>query len=459
MLPMNRKAIIFYAVIIIVVLGFIFWPDIASKERNAEVQPTLDIQQWKTKNGVKVLYVYAPELPMVDIQTVFDAGSVRDNEQPGIASLTNSLLSHGAQFKNTFLSADEITERFESVGARFGANTAKDSAELSLRSLTDSKWLTTATDTLQALINAPTFDSDELERTRKQIMISFESRKESPGTIAGDLFYKSLYEEHPYALPEMGTEHSVQNISRDDLIRFYKKYYVAKNALITIVGDVDKAQANQLAEKIVGNLPEGEKAIEIPAVKDMTKALSIHHEHPSSQTHIMVGQPGVSRKDKDYFVLYVANHILGGSGFGSRIMQEIREKRGLAYSSYSYFYPTLRRGPFVIGMQTSNKQTEEALKVLNDTLISFVEEGPTALELQHAQKNITGGFALRIDSNSDISNYLGVIGFYDLPLNYLKDFNQHIESVSLEQIREAFKRRIHPDKMLTITVGQKNTAQ
>ena len=188
-------------------------------------------------------------------------------------------------------------------------------------------------------------------------------------------------------------------------------------------------------------------------MQDLSVAKTKHHEFPSSQTHVLVGHTGVHRKDKDYFTLYVANHILGGSGFGSRIMQEIREKRGLAYSSYSYFSPMLERGPFIMGMQTSNEKSKEAMKVLNDTLNDFIKNGPTEKELMHSKKNITGGFPLRIDSNSDISNYLAVIGFYNLPLSYLKDFNQKVEAVTLAQIKETIKRRIDPDKMLTVTVG------
>ena len=228
---------------------------------------------------------------------------------------------------------------------------------------------------------------------------------------------------------------------------------MAKNALVTIVGDVDRKKAQSLAEQIIGHLPAGKEAASLPAVKDLQTASLIHHEFPSSQTHIIMGQPGIHRKDKDYFTLYVANHILGGSGFGSRIMEEIREKRGLAYSSYSYFVPMLKRGPFTIGMQTSNKQTDEAMKVLKETLKDFIENGPTEKELLHAKKNITGGFPLRIDSNSDISGYIAMIGFYDLPLSYLKDFNQRVENVSLAQIKETLKRRIHPEKMFTVTVG------
>jgi len=454
MLPMNKKALIIYALVIIAALVFILLPETASKEvKTADTNKTVNIQEWKTKNGVRVLYVYAPELPMVDIQAIFDAGSVRDSDKPGLANLTNSLLSHGAKSGNEILSVDEIGERFDSIGARFGANSSKDNAEISLRTLTDSKLLEKAVVTMQAIINAPTFNKKELERVRKQLLISFEGRKQSPGTIANEKFYKGLYKKHPYAFPGIGTEESAKKLSREDLVEFYKKYYVAKNALVTIVGDVDRKKAQSLAEQIVGDLPVGNKATEIPVVKDLLTASSIHHEFPSSQTHIIMGQPGIHRKDKDYFTLYVANHILGGSGFGSRIMEEIREKRGLAYSSYSYFIPLLRRGPFTIGMQTSNKQTDEAIRVLKETLNDYIDNGPTEKELLHSKKNITGGFPLKIDSNSDISNYLAVIGFYNLPLSYLKDFNKRIEAITVAQIKETLKRRIHPDKMFTITVG------
>lgn len=414
---------------------------------------TVEIKEWKTKNGVRVLYVYAPELPMVDIQAIFDAGSVRDEAKPGIANLTNGLLSHGAKLGNKKLSVNDISERFDSIGARFGAGASKDNASLSLRTLTDEKWLTKAVDTMQAVISAPTFDNKELERVRKQLLISFEERKQSPDTIASEKFYKGLYHNHPYAMPDIGTVDSIKKLSRRDLMRFYKKYYVAENALVTIVGDVDMAKAKLLAEKIVGKLPSGIKAKSVPAVEELQSTSFVHQEFPSTQTHIMMGQPGIHRKDKDYFTLYVANHILGGSGFGSRIMHEIREKRGLAYSSYSYFVPMSKRGPFMIGMQTSNKHTDEAIKVLKETLNEFVNNGPTEEELLHAKKNITGGFPLRIDSNSDISSYLSVIGFYNLPLSYLKDFNQRIEAVTLEQIKETLKRRINTEKMFTVTVG------
>ena len=456
MLPLNKKALIVYVLVIIAALIFILLPDTASKEINPiKSSKAVNIKEWKTKNGARVLYVYAPELPMVDIQAVFDAGSVRDGNKQGVAKLANSLLSHGAKLDNKILTVDDISESFENIGAQFGASASKDNAEISLRTLTEEKLLSKAVATMQAIIYAPTFDEKELERVRKQLLIAFEGRKQSPGTIASEAFHKSLYGEHPYANPSIGTVESIKKLTRDDLVDFYKKYYVASNALVTIVGDVDKDKAAELAEQVVGKLPAGQKAASMSAVYDLKIAASKHHEFPSSQTHVLIGQVGVHRKDKDYFTLYVANHILGGSGFGSRIMEEIREKRGLAYSSYSYFSPMLKRGPFIMGMQTSNENSKEAVKVLKETLKTFIDKGPTEKELLHSKKNITGGFPLRIDSNSDISNYLAVIGFYNLPLSYLKDFNEKVEAVTLAQIKDAMKRRIDPNKMLTVTVGTK----
>jgi zinc protease len=176
-------------------------------------------------------------------------------------------------------------------------------------------------------------------------------------------------------------------------------------------------------------------------------------DFPSSQTHVYLGQPGMRRGDPDYFPLYVGNHILGGSGLVSLLMHEVREKRGLSYSTYSYFAPMAVRGPMIMGLQTKNDQAEEARGVLLDTLQRFIDEGPTDDELDAALKNITGGFPLRIDSNSDVVSYLSVIGFYDLPLDYLDRFTDRVSSVTKEQIRDAYRRRVHPQRLAMVLVG------
>ena len=267
------------------------------------------------------------------------------------------------------------------------------------------------------------------------------------------MLFRSLYGQHPYAIPTLGTTKSISDLSLADIVAFYNRYYVAKNAIVVIVGAVDKSQAKAIADQLMSDLPEGEPASDLPEVDAVEKAVTIREQHPSTQTTILVGQPGKNRSDPDYFTLYVGNHILGGSGFGSRVVTEIREKRGLAYSSYTYFSPMQRKGPFVMGLQTKNEQAQQALEVLMSTLKTFIEDGPTEEELISAKKNITGGFALRLDSNNDITEYVAMIGFYDLPLDYLKTFNQHIEEVTVDQIKDAFKRRVDPDSMVTVLVG------
>ena len=407
------------------------------------------IQSWHTTNGARVLYVPAPQLPMVDVQVVFDAGSARDGSLPGIASMTNAMLNEGAGEWST----NQLAERFDSIGALYGASASYDMAMISLRALTDKAILSKAVNTFATVLNQPRFPEAELERIRAQTLIGLENQLQSPESIASKAFYKALYGEHPYASPTSGTMASVKTIKREDIAAFYKKYYVAKNALVAIVGAVTREQAEQLAESIIAELPAGAAADNLPKVKAIEQAVRIKKKHPSTQTHILVGQPGVKRGDDDYFALYVGNHILGGSGFGSRIMSEIREKRGLAYSSYSYFMPQRGYGPFIMGLQTSNEQAKQALELLNEVLTTFIEDGPTKDELRHAKKNITGGFPLRIDSNKDIIGYIAMIGFYNLPLDYLHSFNDNIEAISVEDIRQAFQRRIDPQHMVTVTVG------
>jgi zinc protease len=250
-----------------------------------------------------------------------------------------------------------------------------------------------------------------------------------------------------------GNADSVSSLMVADLQDFYEQYYVASNAVIAIVGAVDKAQAIQITESISAKLKKGEKPEPISQVKALTEAKQVHISYPSSQTHIVMGQPGIARGDEDYFALYVGNHILGGSGLVSLISKEIREKRGLSYSSYSYFRPMREAGPYQFGLQTRNEQTDEALKLLRETVQQFIKNGPTQQQLDEAKQNITGGFALRVDSNRELIGYVAMLGFYELPLNYLDTFKENINVISVEQIKTVFQQRVDPEKMITVLVG------
>jgi zinc protease len=200
-------------------------------------------------------------------------------------------------------------------------------------------------------------------------------------------------------------------------------------------------------------LPPSDAPAALPGVAMQIPASEQRIAHPASQSHILAGAPGMARNDPDYFPLYVGNHILGGGGFVSRLMNEVREKRGLAYSVYSYFMPLKQPGAFQIGLQTKKEQADEALQLVRNTLAEFIAKGPTKKELLAAKQNIIGGFPLRIDSNRKILDYLSIIGFYDLPLTYLDDFTRRVEQVTVAQIRDAFARHINPQAMATVIVG------
>ncbi|MBI3776542.1 MAG: insulinase family protein, partial [Gammaproteobacteria bacterium] len=346
------------------------------------------IQQWQTANGARVLFVPAPEIPMVDAQVVFNAGSARDLAKPGIAVMTNALLNEGAGDKN----ADAIAEQFASLGAHQGNGAERDMASFSLRSLTDPSKLQPAAELLALILKQPTFPPDAFVRVQSNTLVGLQAQKQSPDEIASEAFFKAVYGSHPYASEPSGTEDSVKALTVDDLKAFYKQYYVARNAVVAIVGAVDRAAAEKLANTLVSGLPEGVAAAKLPEVVALADANVVKLSHPSTQTHVMIGQPGIQRNDPDYFALYLGNHILGGNGLVSRISDEIREKRGLSYSAYSYFMPMRERGPYVLGLQTRTEKTDEAIKVLRDTLDKFVKDGPTAKELEASKKNITGGF-------------------------------------------------------------------
>ena len=411
------------------------------------------IQNWQTENGARVLFVEAPELPMIDIRVVFDAGSARDGDKPGVTSFTSNLLTEGAGEWD----AQQIAERMEAVGAEVETDSLRDMAWVSARSLTKADALEVTLETLSAIMAKPSFRAEDIERLRQQILAGLLQDEQSPGSVGKKRLYQLVFGEHPYAGDPQGTRESVEAITRDDIVAAHGRYYVAKNAVVAIVGAVSRQQAEQIAGRLTSTLPTGEIAPALPPVPRLHEAQLERIAFPSSQSHLYLGQPGMRRGDPDYFPLYVGNHILGGSGLVSQLSEEVREKRGLSYSVYSYFLPMRQPGIFQLGLQTKNAQAAEALQVMQQTLQRFIEQGPSAEELTAAKQNITGGFPLRIASNSKIIQYLAVIGFYDLPLDYLDRFNQRVEAVTAEQIQDAFQRRIDPQRLVTVQVGQTDT--
>lgn len=411
----------------------------------------LPIEHWQTTSGAKVYFVANRSLPMLDVSVDFAAGSAYDTaDKSGVAAMTHGLLRLGADG----LGEDEIARRLADVGAVIGGRFDADRAGLSLRTLSDAQRRAPAIDLLARILGAPEFPATVLDREKQRQIAALKEADLKPDTRVARTFYRLVFRDHPYALRSVGEVDTIGRMTRDDLQTFYQRHYVADRAVIAIMGDVSRGEAEVIAEQLTRGLRRSAGAAPaLPAVKSLERAVTRVIAHPAAQSHILIGAPGIRRDDPDFFALYVGNHILGGGGFVSRINEEVRQKRGLAYSAYSYFSPMLERGPFAIGMQTRRDQADEALAVVRRTLREFVDKGPTENELQAARNNIVGGFPMRIDSNRKIHEYLAAIGFYGLPVTYLEDFVGNIERVTVAGIKAAFARHVHPDRLVTVVVG------
>ena len=414
----------------------------------SSAQASLDIETWQTSNGAKVLFVESPQLPMLDIEITFDAGSARDGEIFGLANMTTSLMGTATQKR----SEDEVAQGFDELGAQMGGSVSRDSSSLSLRTLTRPEIMQQALTLFGEVLTQPKFDKTIFEREMERLKIGLKQRSVQPQAISSDLLWKALYGEHPYAHSSTGTLETIQQLSTEKLNAFYKKHYVANNASIAIVGDVTTSQAKEIAENLTKNLAKGSKPAPLEKPKPVQKA-DIQKQFDSSQTYYSLAQIGVKRGEPDYIPLFVGNHLFGGSGFGSMLMEEVREKRGLVYSVYSYFAPLKTNGPFIIGLSTKNASALKADKVVKQTLADFLD-GFDDEKLQAIKENLVGGFPLRIDSNAKILGYISMIGFYDLPLDYLEWFPAEVEKVTKQQILDAWKTHLNLDQMVRVMVGK-----
>ena len=413
-------------------------------------QATPKIQHWQSASGAQVYFVEDHSLPMLDVAVNFPAGSGFDTaDKAGLAGMTQSLLDAGSEG----MSEDDISRKLADIGAQMGGSSDADRSSISMRTLSSSAERNTALEVLSRVLQRPLFPEAVLQREKTRLIAALKEAETKPDSIASKAFSKAVFGAHPYGLPPAGEVSTVEKFQRSDVEAFYNLHYSAKGAVVAIMGDVSRAEAESIALDLTAQLPAGGASREIAQVVKQSSASTLRIPHPATQSHILLGSPGVARNDPDYFPLYVGNYILGGGGFVSRLMNEIREKRGLAYSVYSYFMPMQQPGAFQIGLQTRKDQADDALKLVHTTLRDFINKGVTEKELLAAKQNIINGFPLRIDSNKKILDYLSVIGFYHLPLTYLDDFPAKVEKVTVADISAAFKRKLNPDVMATVIVG------
>lgn len=412
-------------------------------------QAALAIQHWQTPQGVRVYFVESRELPMLDIAVDFPAGSARDPAgQSGLARLTHGLLDQGAGG----LSDTAIAHRLADVGAVLSGNFDRDRAGVKLRTLSSARERETALDILARVLQRPDFPPAVIAREQRRLVASIREAEADPGSVVDKAFFRALYGAHPYARDPDGEPAEIARLTRRDLVRFHRAHYSAPNAVIAIMGDVSRADAEAIAERLAAGLSAAAPLPPLP-LPVAPAASEVRLPHPSTQSHVRVGALGIARNDPDFFPLFVGNYVLGGGGFDSQLLKEVRDKRGLAYSAYSYFAPMGVAGPFQLGLQTKGEQTDAALEVVRTTLADFIAKGPSEAELAQAKANLAGGFPLRIDSNRKILDHLSVIGFYRLPLDYLDTWIDRVNAVDVAAVRDAFSRRLDPGRLVTVVVG------
>lgn len=423
-------------------------------------QAAIPIQHWSQPSGAQVFLVESPSIPMLDVQIGFDAGSRRDPaDQAGLADVTALLAGKGVAARDGAPALDEnqLGEAWADLGASFGGGADSDRTSFNLRTLTEPDLLRQSVALAARELGDAAWPEDVWQRERQRIGAALKEARTRPGTVAALDFAKAVYGRHPYGAET--TPETLARISVADMKAHYAATIVPCRAQVSLVGAVTRAQADQIATALLARLPQqpaGAACPRLPAVPEVAPLQGPLDERvpfDSAQAHVLIGQPGYKRNDPEFFALLVGNHILGGGGFTSRLTEQVREKRGLSYSVYSYFSPGLHAGAFTVGLQTRPDQADEAVAVSRQVVRDFVENGPTEKELQAAKDNLVGGFALRLDSNRKLLGNVTNIAWNGLPLDYLEHWTERVGQVSAADIQKAFARVLQPERMVTVVVG------
>ncbi|MCM8595305.1 pitrilysin family protein [Accumulibacter sp.] len=405
------------------------------------------IERWQTPSGVEVLFVENHSLPIIDVQVDFAAGTAREPEgRAGVASLTRTLVDLGAGG----MDETQIATRLADVGARLSGGVDMDRASISLRTLSMRDKCAPAFEILKAVLSQPHLPVVAFDREKARSVSALKEALTRPETLASKAFWAAMYPAHPYG--RHATPESISALLHSDVLAFHAAFYSAKQASVAIVGDLTRGAAEALAADLTSGLPTGSPSPAI-APPSLPEAVEKRIDHPATQAHLLLGLPAAKRGDPDFFALATGNYSLGGGGFVSRLMKEVRDKRGLAYSVHSYFLPLQQPGPFQIGLQTKKGQADEALKLTREVLATFLEHGPSDAELRAAKQNLIGSFPLRLDTNRKILENVAMIGFYGLPLDYLDRYPENVGKVTSEEVRAAFARHVRPDHLVTVVVG------
>jgi len=422
----------------------------------------LPIEKLDSYKGAKVFLVQTKALPMVDIEISIDAGDRYDpNNKSGLADMAAGLMNYGARGDKGVLTEAQIADEIADLGASIGVSAGGERTIMRIRSLSRKDLRDRAVQLAATMLSSPLYDAKILEREKQRSITNLLEAETKPEFVLDRRFKKSVYGNYP--LGNSPSVKSVSSVSVSDLMQFHKTFYRGDRIIISIVGDVDRVQAAEIAQRLLKKLPQSGPAIAaLPTLgRSPIEGLSereIQIPFDSQQAHIVMGMTAIARNNPDYFPLLVGNYVLGGGGFVSRLMSEVREKRGLAYSVSSYFAPGKDAGIFQAGLQTKNDQATLALEVLSSTIAKFIADGPAVSELVAAKSNLVNGYPLRIDNNRKLLDNVSSIAWNDLPIDTMEIWTKQVEAVTLEQVTTAFQKYLAMDRMKIVVLGAKSKA-
>lgn len=409
----------------------------------------VDIQEVTSESGVTAWLVEDHNNPVISVRIAFEGGAALDPKgKAGLARMVASLLDEGAGEMDSQAFRAALEER--SINLSFSAG--EDGLYGTLQTLTENR--EKAFELMGLAVTAPRFDPEPVSRIRSQILSSLARDLSDPGTIARRSFYALVFPDHPYGVPSDGYPESIEAIDREDLASFVADRLARDRLLIGVAGDITPEELKPLLDSAFATLPASAKPFEIPEA-DVAGAGEIGvHEMNVPQSSVVFGHSGLKRSDPDYYAASIVNYILGGGSFASRLFEEIRDKRGLAYSVYTYLRTLDHAGMVMGGIGTANARVKDSLEVIREEWRRLAEEGPSAEEVENAKTYLTGSFPLNLTSTDSIASLLVGVQIEDLGIDYINRRNDLIEAVSLEDARRVAAELLRPDQLSVVVVGK-----
>ncbi len=409
------------------------------------------VHEVKTEKGYNPWFIEDHYLPIISIKIAFSgSGNAYDpKDKLGLANMTTALLGEGAGNMSDFA----YKKRLEEIATDISFSTDEDNFYISLKTLKPN--LEESLKLLNLVITQPNFKDDSVARIKKQLQISLKKSEEDPEYVAGKKFKETIFAGHPYSNPQDGTIEGIEKINRQDLLAFVKNNFTKENAVISIVGDLKEKEIVESLDKFITLPDKRTEHKEIPEFVFPTGGKLVSIEKSLPQTVVIFGMQGIKRSDKDFYPAYLMNHILGGGGFESRLMDSVREKNGLAYTVYSSLDTMKHAGLFSGYVATDSSKVKKSIELVKQEINKMGKNGATQKELDDARDYLIGSFPLKMTKNENLSAFLTVMQLENLGKDFIEKRNSYMKAVTLEQIKNISAKLLNTDKMIMVVVGNK----